>query len=207
MITDYRDMDTLIATQLAGIVDSQGAAVFLSYAVPEETIVETARVPAVVFQLIMDELNEERVTEDAYRFKDNGDGTFSKVLPPTPVRLSYQVDLYSHFRQEMIDLIRQVFARLRRWRGILLDADGDSIDYELTDFRDISRDVEKQRLFRTALTFAFNVWVTPESINDDGGVIGDPVGRVEYVLQVIRDLETDTEIVPDLWVPDEYQEP
>lgn len=204
MIT-YLELNRLIFDQLKTITSISGQPVFVGYGVPEAIIVDEATIPAITYLLVDDENDSSRKGSSDPGYAEQVDGTFKAEYPADPVNLFYQVDIYSHFSQEMLHLTQQLFARLRRQRGRLIHTDGLELPYELTDFRQLDRDVASQRLYRHALTYRIEAWLeNPENAD------APTFGPVEYVK---KDLYWNVGVPPpedpgepddEVWTEEEY---
>ena len=163
MIHSYDEFDEVLRQALTGIKDIEGNAVPVRYGVPQATVVEQGIVPSIILTRFDERVDRARGYDFGLRYQwSEEDEVYHQKEIAYPVTLSYQLDLYSHLQREMLHLERQTFARLPRWRGFLLDPDGYTVRFELTDTQDLSEDVKTQRLFRRALTFDFRVWMEEE---------------------------------------------
>lgn len=197
MIRSYQEFDQVVAQALSGVVGVSGAVIPVRYGTPQATVLEEKTIPCLTIVRYDDRIDVQRGSsyELLYQHSEVDEHLYLELERAYPVILSYQVDMYSHMQREMLDLERQTLAKLPRWRGALLDPDDYTVRFELTDTRDLTQDIETQRLFRRSLSYDFRVWVEHERPPAE-------VKDVQHIEVDIHDLPSGDRY-ESFWVPEE----
>lgn len=207
MITGDGDLDRLLKVKLTGLTWDAGPtggpsdtrSVPILVGTPEEVV--QSRVPGVAITYLYDRRSPLRVRDgiDVLTRADPNDPSlgYHRFDNIELRRYSYQVDIYTRYRREMVDLSQGVYSRLRREHGFLLDDDDDAIRYQLMSMTDATLDIEEERVYRRSLTFEFDAWTLLRVDRENP----QSVGAVQNIETIILDEGGVT--LSDDWVPEQ----
>ena len=158
-------------------------------AVAEESFTNTSMVPGISLYQIDDvSLGYRNYRSDLQRYVDENDLSqgFERLERPQYRRLSYQFDLYTYKRKNLVQLTKAFYKLLKRDYGCLIDERGLEVSFRQTDFMDFKiAGKNEERIFKRCLTYAFDAWVFD---NED---VKGTVGVVQSIQIDVKDNDSE----------------
>lgn len=163
MFHDFEQVDRAVYTALSGLRTGLNGneEVPVLVGVPEEEVVSQELFPAITMQMIDERLSNNTQGPPFLVLPIYEDGSPEGARPtrfglfdaPQALTWTYQIDVYSQTRQEMVRLLREIAIRLPQQRGALRDPEGYAVDVARTDYRDLSQTGKEERIIRVSLTY------------------------------------------------------